>query len=126
MNGDDFWRRRMESDRVLRRWSLRRLVKELANPGKRQHALREAERRFDVTSAEDLQALLDAMPQPRTTTKRGQKGRLRRMLREQDIDPWVGHSAKRQDTVDRGRPGGHRQPETGTDTSGDQRTGCSQ
>ena len=125
-NADDFWRQEMESNRVLRRWWLQRLIKELENLGKRQDALRIAERWFGVTRAEDVQALLDAMPKPRTTTKRGKKGKLRRMLRDRDADPWVGHSVKRQDAVDGERPGGHLQPETGNDTSGDHRTDCSQ
>ena len=73
-NSDDFWRQQMERNRVLRRWWLQKLVKELENLGKRQQALRTAERWFGVTRGEDVQALLDAMPQPRTTTKRGKKG----------------------------------------------------
>ena len=95
-NGDDYWRQRMERNRVLRRWWLEKLVKELENPGKRQHALLTAERWFGVTRGEDVQALLDAMPQPRTTTKRGEKGKRLRMMREQDVGSWSGHSVTRQ------------------------------
>ncbi len=101
MSGDDFWRRQMECDRSLRRWWLQKLIKELENPGKRQSALRNAERWFGTTSAAEVQALLDAMPQPRTTTKRGRKGQRRRLLREPPVESWGGHSVKRQEAADR-------------------------
>ena len=104
-NADDFWRQQMERNRVLRRWWLQKLVKELENPGKRQHALRTAERWFGVTRGEDVQALLDAMSQPRTTAKRAKKGKLRSMLRDRDVDPWVGYSVKKQEAADMERPG---------------------
>ena len=106
-NSDDFWRQEMERNRVLRRWCLQGLVKELENPGKRQHALRTAELWFGVTRGEDVQALLDAMPQPRITAKRGEKGQRRRMMREQDVGSWNGLSVKKQEAADLGRPGEH-------------------
>ena len=101
MNADDFWRRQMERDRSLRRWWLRKLARELENPGKRQWALRNAERWFGATSAAEVQALLDAMPQPRTTTRHGRKGQRRRLLREPPVESWGGRSVKRQEAADR-------------------------
>ena len=106
-NSDDFWRQQMERNRVLRRWWLQKLVKELENLGKRQQALRTAERWFGVTRGEDVQALLDAMPQPRTTTKRREKGKRLRMMREQDVGSWNGLSVKKQEAADLERPGEH-------------------
>jgi hypothetical protein len=96
MNADNYWRQRMERDRVLRRWCLQKLARELEVPGKRDEALSRAQRWFGVTNAEGVQALLDAMPRPRTTPKRGEKGQRRRMLREQDVGSWSGHSVTRQ------------------------------
>ena len=104
MNGDDYWRRRMERDRVLRRWFLRRLIKELEVPGKRQSALRQARCLFDATSAEELQALLDAMPTPRTTSKRTKMAKHRQMRRKYGIGSWNDHSSEIQGTADRGQP----------------------
>ena len=118
-NASDYWRQRMERDRVLRRWWLQKLVKELENPGKRQHALRTAERWFGVTRAADVQALLDAMPQPRTIAQRGTKRRRRRRLREQDVGSWSGHSVKRQQAAGRERSGAHLRRHAGPIASDD-------
>ena len=107
MNADDYWRQRMERDRVLRRWCLQKLARELENPSKRDEALSRAQRWFGVSNAEGVQALLDAMPRPRTTPKRGKRGQRRRMLGEPDVGSWSGHSVKRQDAVDRERSGEH-------------------
>lgn len=101
MNADDFWRRQMERHRSLRRWWLRKLVRELENPGKRQSALRNAERWFGATSAAEVRELLEAIPMPRTVTRRGRKGRRRRLLRELPVESWGGHSVKRQEAADR-------------------------
>lgn len=101
MNADDFWRRRMERHRSLRRWWLQKLVREVENSGKRQSALRTAERWFGVTSAEEVQTFLHAMPQPRTATRRGRNGQRRRLLREPPVESWGGHSVKRQEAADR-------------------------
>ena len=118
-NASDYLRQRMERDRVLRRWWLQKLVKELENPGKRQHALQNAERWFGVTRAADVQALLDAMPQPRTIAQRGTKGRRRRMLREQDVGSWSGHSVKRQHAAGRERSSAHLRRHAGPIASDD-------
>ena len=96
-----------------------KLVKELENPGKRQHALQNAERWFGVTRAADVQALLDAMPQPRTIAQRGTKGRRRRMLREQDVGSWSGHSVKRQHAAGRERSSAHLRRHAGPIASDD-------
>ena len=85
MSGDDFWRQLVEGDRVMRRWCLRSLIKELEVPGKREFALRSARCLFGATSAEELQALLDAMPTPRITNKRGKRGRRRTLWDHDEI-----------------------------------------
>ena len=119
MNADNYWRQRMERDRVLRRWCLQKLARELEVPGKRDAALSRAQRWFGVTDAEGVQALLDAMPRPRTTPKRGEKGQRRRMLGDQYVGSWSGHSVKRQEAVDRERSGEHLRRHAGPIASDD-------
>ena len=119
MNADNYWRQRMERDRVLRRWCLQKLARELEVPGKRDEALSRAQRWFGVTNAEGVQALLDAMPRPRTTPKRGEKGQRRRMLGDQYVGSWSGHSVKRQEAVDRERFGEHLRRHAGPIASDD-------
>lgn len=103
IDGEDFWRQRMARDRVLRRWTLQKLLKELENPGKRQSALRTAKRWFDANSAEELQALLDAMPKPRTTARRDKKGRRRWSVLEEEDTEWIAHSVQGQGVAARRR-----------------------
>ena len=119
MNAANYWRQRMERDRVLRRWCLQKLARELEVPGKRDEALSRAQRWFGVTRAADVQALLDAMPQPRTIAQRGTKGRRRRMLREQDVGSWSGHSVTRQHAAGRERSGAHLRRHAGPIASDD-------
>ena len=104
IDGEDFWRQRFEQDRVLRRWQLQKLLKELENPGKRQSALRTAKCWFDANSAEELQPLLDAMPKPRTIAKRGKKGRRPWAVLEEEDAEWTERSVQRQEAADRRCP----------------------
>ena len=93
---DEIMREQVANDKGPRRYFLRKLIREIDSPGKRQRALSNAERWFDASTLEELQALLDAMPAPRTTTKRGKHARARRESRHTTIESWNDQSVPKQ------------------------------
>ena len=97
---DNHMRESISNDKTLKRWYLRRLIKELASPGKRESALRRAENLFGVSTTAELQALLGAMPQPRTINKRGK----RRNRPSVKPESWNGQSVQRQEAASRDLP----------------------
>lgn len=94
---DDLMREMLTNDKRARRYYLRKLINEAGCPGKSRQAMESAERWFGVSTVEELQKLLDEIPKPRTTTKRGRHARASRETRRHPVESWEGQSVPRQE-----------------------------